>query len=94
MPNTSGSIIRSWGGLGDGTGSGDNCGIFAITADSNGSIYEYEFEKAIKVYDSHGVFRQLINSKEFTIRYSWTGTQGALPFLTVISVESQPGRKN
>jgi hypothetical protein len=57
--DSSGVIIKKWGGFGDGTG---NNGITAMTTDINNNIYLYEFEKDINIYDSNGVFLRKINN--------------------------------
>lgn len=96
--DTSGSIIRSWGGFGDGSGTSDDCGITAITTDINGNIYAYEFENGIKVFDSNGVSIKVINTREITILYDAGGVnsldalKAPMYFATGMSIEPQSGR--
>lgn len=96
--DTSSSIIRSWGGFGDGSGVSDNCGITAIATDINGNIYTYDFEKEIKVFDSNGVSIKVINTREITILYdggqvnSLDALKAPIYYATGMSIEPQSGR--
>ncbi|HEX3019098.1 MAG TPA: hypothetical protein VHP36_02300, partial [Chitinispirillaceae bacterium] len=90
--DTSGSIIRGWGGFGDGTGRGDNCGISFIATDSSGNIFAYEFDKRIRIFNPNGVFLREINTKECILRYTYNDYIGPLSYITGMAFEPQTSR--
>lgn len=88
--DTSGVVLKCWGGYGDGTGRGDNCGISLIYTDSNDYIYVYEFVKSINIYTTDGNLIKAIDPSKSKVHFN-TGIY-PISYVSGIAVEKETNR--
>ena len=74
IADTAGNIIRRWGGFGDGTGRGDNCGISCIMVDNTDNLHLYDFDRGISVYDTAGTMLRFVNQDSIRRKYTNSAT--------------------
>jgi hypothetical protein len=94
--DTGGRLLRGWGKFGSGLGYGDSIGISYIYIDRNDNIYAYEFEGAIRVFDSTGTPVRTIDLRNNRIRYiervTNRVTTGSIGYIIQLHADEATGR--